>query len=220
MEKNNELIEQLTEQLRNSIVKFQYQKTNGEFRDATGTLNMDNIPEEMHPANANYKKNDDVLKYFDVDKQSWRSFRKDSLINIYYSMEAKLKNKIIDNEGNECKIYDVDYLINTELTEEDLYYIFDTASLVYSLVIGEFRFAGINDMTDYDIIKMCKENERWVYEYFWTKKQHEDYIKLVTNVYMNIYQYKKTQAKNAAEWFIFQYGLTIKDKRSTKKQKD
>ena len=84
MENNtNNLIEQLVEQLRNSVVKFKYQKANGEFRDATGTLKMDNIPEEMHPTNSDYKTNDSILKYFDMDKQSWRSFRKENIIEIY-----------------------------------------------------------------------------------------------------------------------------------------
>ena len=133
-------------------------------------------------------------------------------------MIAKLKNKIIDIEGNECKIYDLDYLINTELTEEDLYYLFDTASLIYSLVVGEFKFVGYDNISDEEIINICKTNERWVYEYYWTKKQHDEYIKKVTAIYKNLYQYKTDTAKNAAEWFVFQYGLTIKNKRYNAKK--
>ena len=87
MENNaNDLVEQLVEKLKNSVVTFTYQKVNGEFRDATGTLNMDEIPEDMHPKNTDNTSNtsnDNILKYFDVYKQSWRSFRKDNLIKIY-----------------------------------------------------------------------------------------------------------------------------------------
>lgn len=133
-------------------------------------------------------------------------------------MSVKQKTQIIDKNGNDCKIYDLDYLINIELTEEDLYYLFDTASLIYSLVIGEFRFAGYNDISDNEIINMCKANERWVYEYYWTKKEHDDYIKKVTLVYKNLYQYKTYTAKNSAEWFVFQYGLTVKDKKHKNKK--
>ena len=56
-------------------------------------------------------------------------------------MSVKQKTQIIDKNGNDCKIYDLDYLINIELTEEDLYYLFDTASLIYSLVIITFTFS-------------------------------------------------------------------------------
>lgn len=128
--------------------------------------------------------------------------------------------KIIkDTEGNKCKIYTLEYLMTEELTEEDLYYIFDTASLIYSLVIGMFRFAGNIDMDDYDLIEMCKTNERWVYEYYWTKKQHNDFINMLTKIYKNIYQYKTGTAKNAAQWFTFQYGLTVKTRREINKLK-
>ena len=114
-------------------------------------------------------------------------------------MIAKLKNKIIDIEGNECKIYDLDYLINTELTEEDLYYLFDTASLIYSLVVGEFKFVGYDNISDEEIINICKTNERWVYEYYWTKKQHDEYIKKVTaiyKIYINIKQILQKMQQN------------------------
>ena len=37
------------------------------------------------------------------------------------------------------KVFEIDYLINEDLTEEDLFYIFETPSLVHSLVIGMFE---------------------------------------------------------------------------------
>lgn len=129
-------------------------------------------------------------------------------------------SKIIkDIDGNKCKIYTLEYLMNTELTEEDLYYIFDTASLLYSLIINMFKFAGYIDKDDYTLIEMCKSNERWVYEHYWTKKQHNDFINILAKIYKNIYQYKPMTAKNAAQWFVFQYGLTIKTKREIEKLK-
>ena len=126
--------------------------------------------------------------------------------------------KIKDANDNICKIYDIEYLMNKELTEEDLYYLFDTASLIYSLVIAEFKYAEYN-INDYDIIEIAKNNERWVYEYYWTKKQHDNFIKMLTKVYHNLYQYKYDASKNAAEWFVFQYGLTVKTKSEINKIK-
>ena len=126
-----------------------------------------------------------------------------------------MSKQIKDNTGNVCKIYTLEYLMNTELTEEDLYYIFDTASFTYSIIIGMFKYAGYN-INDYDIIELCKTNERWVYEYYWTKKQHNDFINILTKIYKNVYQYKPMTAKNAAQWFVFQYGFTVKTKREQK----
>lgn len=74
-------IENLKELMRNGIVSFKYQKVNGEFREAKGTLNLDNIPEDQHPKGVG-ESNDDIVKYYDVEKESWRSFRSDSFIGI------------------------------------------------------------------------------------------------------------------------------------------
>ena len=40
----------------------------------------------------------------------------------------------------EYKIYTMKYLKEKELTENDLYYLFDTPSLNYSLVVNMFKF--------------------------------------------------------------------------------
>ena len=37
-------------------------------------------------------------------------------------------------KNKKIEIYDLDYLVNTELTEEDLYNIFETPSLNYSFI--------------------------------------------------------------------------------------
>ena len=40
------------------------------------------------------------------------------------------------------KIYSLDYLSNQELSEEDLYFLFETKSLFYSIIISMFKFNG------------------------------------------------------------------------------
>jgi hypothetical protein len=63
-------------------VTFSYRKANGEIRIATGTLNPALIPEGMKPKDSskNFGTN---LKYFDLEKESWRALTQDcSLIKI------------------------------------------------------------------------------------------------------------------------------------------
>lgn len=114
------------------------------------------------------------------------------------------KQKIID-----CKIYSIDYLIERELSEADLYNLFDKNSLLYSFVIGMFRHIG-SKMTDEEIIHMAKTQERWVYENYWSQEQKDLYRKKITKAFMNIYQYKEHIADHNAQWFLFSYGLTVK----------
>ena len=62
----------------NEYVNFTYTKKDGTERAAKGTLNMNTIPEEHKPSeSSNYKYADDVIRYFDLDKEGWRSFRWD-----------------------------------------------------------------------------------------------------------------------------------------------
>ena len=114
------------------------------------------------------------------------------------------------SKNKKYKIYNIEYLSNEDLTEEDLHYLFDTPSLLYSLVINMFRHAEEHNMSDKDIIDMCKKDEKWVYKNYWTKKQRASYLNKIIPVFRNIYQYSEVQSKQKAEWFLFQFGLSIK----------
>jgi hypothetical protein len=75
--------DQLREELQGqNPVTFSYRKNNGEIRVATGTLNPFLIPELKKPKNTD-KNVGANLKYFDLEKDAWRSLTQDcSLINI------------------------------------------------------------------------------------------------------------------------------------------
>ena len=65
--------------LDNAIVSLWYQKTDGTWRKALGTRNMEFIPEAKRPKNEPMPKptpmpNYAVIPYFDLQKQAWRSF--------------------------------------------------------------------------------------------------------------------------------------------------
>lgn len=65
--------------LSNRIVKFYFQKVNGEIREAYGTLKTELIPETKGD---DRKRNDTVQVYFDTEKSEYRCFKKANLIRI------------------------------------------------------------------------------------------------------------------------------------------
>lgn len=107
------------------------------------------------------------------------------------------------------KIYPIEYIGNHELTESELNNLLDNNSkgLFYSLVIGMFKISK-SSKRNYQIIKMIKEDKRWMYKNHWTQEQCNEYEKLLIQAYKNLYQYKDLQAISLAQWFIINYGLT------------
>lgn len=77
--KQSWLLLKLKKSMHKGIVKFFYQKLNGEIRTAWGTLKADLIPET---SGSEKKKNDSVMVYFDQEKQCYRSFKKANLLSI------------------------------------------------------------------------------------------------------------------------------------------
>lgn len=108
------------------------------------------------------------------------------------------------------KIYPVEFISNHELTESELNNLLDNngRGLFYSLVIGMFK-AIKSSKRNYQIIKMIKEDKRWMYKYRWSKEQLDNYENLIIEAYKNLYQYKDAQAISLAQWFIIRYGFPV-----------
>ena len=106
------------------------------------------------------------------------------------------------------KIYPVEFIGNHELTESELNNLLDNngRGLFYSLVIGMFKVIK-SSKRNYQIIKMIKEDKRWMYKYRWSKEQLDNYENLIIEAYKNLYQYKDAQAISLAQWFIIHYGF-------------
>ena len=71
--------------LQNSIYRFSYFKTDGPIREATGTLNLELIPEQDHPKgdmSDGFAREPapGVFTYYDLEKKAWRSFRCENFI--------------------------------------------------------------------------------------------------------------------------------------------
>lgn len=108
------------------------------------------------------------------------------------------------------KIYPIEFIGNHELTESELNNLLDNngRGLFYSLIIGMFKTIK-SSKRNYQIIKMIKEDKRWMYKYRWSKEQLDNYEKLIIEAYKNLYQYKDAQAISLAQWFIIRYGFPV-----------
>ena len=108
------------------------------------------------------------------------------------------------------KIYPIEYIGDHELTESELNNLLDNdkKGLFYSLVIGMFKVIK-SPKRNYQIVKILKDDKRWMYKYSWSKEQLDNYEKLIIAAYKNLYQYKDTQAISLTQWFIINYGFPV-----------
>lgn len=72
--------DQIIDELKTGIKKFSFTKVDGTIREANGTCNIDIISEENALPKGVIKDNDNVIRYYDVDKGGWRSFKVDNFI--------------------------------------------------------------------------------------------------------------------------------------------
>lgn len=108
------------------------------------------------------------------------------------------------------RIYPIEYLMNEELTESDLNWLFDKGSnsLLYSIIIGMFRTIG-NTKRNYQIIKMIKTDDKWYEKFSWSKEQFKKYEENIALVIKNLYQYKLEEAKVAAQNIMTKYSINV-----------
>jgi len=111
---------------------------------------------------------------------------------------------------NNINVYSYDEMNKSELSENELYDLFETPSLQYSLIIEMFK--SVNDQrTPEEIIAFCKSDENWVYKSYWKKSDKEKFLEKLIILFKNLYYYSYDKAKSCAQWWLFYYGLSIKD---------
>ena len=87
-------LQEFNEMLHNGIVNFEFVKKDGTIRQAKGTLVAEHLPAPKANSDAPARKtNENVLVYFDMEKQSFRSFVKESFLG-----EKKKKNNFFDTK--------------------------------------------------------------------------------------------------------------------------
>lgn len=75
------LIETLQFKLVNGAAHFIYRKTNGELREAWGTL-LNKVVTKNINGYGESRKHYNLQAYFDIEQQAWRSFKYENLITI------------------------------------------------------------------------------------------------------------------------------------------
>ncbi len=63
-----------------------FEKLNGEMRTMRCTLIPEFLPETFDQVGEGKEKNKDAVAVFDLDKQAWRSFRFDKLIDLSFKL--------------------------------------------------------------------------------------------------------------------------------------
>jgi hypothetical protein len=109
--------------------------------------------------------------------------------------------KMIDS-----KIFSIYYLYSQELSDDDLHQLLDTNSLIYSLIIGMFRYNN-SKLSDNQIIKLIKTQKSWPDNIYWKRNQYNEYTELVAKIYKNIYQCSYLTALSKAQFFLMKYGF-------------
>ncbi len=111
-------------------------------------------------------------------------------------------------EINGVKIYPLNYLAESTLSDEDVNNLLDTPSLKYSVIIDMFKRCKINK-SDKDIIKFIK-TENWFDKYKISKADFDELENILTIIYQNIYSYQPKAAKQCAQWFMSIYSFKVK----------
>jgi hypothetical protein len=70
-----------------SEVELYFKKQDGTERKMRCTLNVRDIPEDKLPKGSSRKVPEDSIAVFDIEKQDWRSFRYDSIIEFGWEQE-------------------------------------------------------------------------------------------------------------------------------------
>ena len=76
------MILSLKEKLRNGVAHFIFVKKNGEVREAFGTTNAA-VAAKYTNGNGISREFYKTTAYFDIEKGAWRSFRSESIVNVF-----------------------------------------------------------------------------------------------------------------------------------------
>lgn len=82
------LADELKAKLHRGKTHFWFRKDNGEEREAWGTLNFNDIPEDKQPKGTG-KTNPLTIPFYDLEKDAWRSCKANSIISIESQREDR-----------------------------------------------------------------------------------------------------------------------------------
>ena len=104
------------------------------------------------------------------------------------------------------KIYSIQDLMTKDFDDEEIDIV--SKSLIYSLIIGIFRYIKI-DISDKEIIKLSK-TDNWFEKYKWTQYQRNEFKKKLDKIFYNLYRFSPIKCSNSSNMFLMIYGLELK----------
>lgn len=119
--------------------------------------------------------------------------------------------QVIDNN---IKIFPIKYLLENEISENDIDSLLDNKckNLLYSIIIGMFRFIKSKKSNE-EIISLIHNNETWMDDYQWSKDQYYQYENILTKIIKKIYSYGDIKALSIAQWYITLFGFKLKNQK-------
>lgn len=105
----------MRKELRDNIITFKFKKRNGEIRTAHGTLHPDYLPKLRGGA----PRPEHQMVYYDLDKNSWRSFRSYSFIKIVNIKPVDSKTIVVKPHTKSSKAEDDEEVKNTKPIEKE-----------------------------------------------------------------------------------------------------
>lgn len=102
-------------------------------------------------------------------------------------------------------IYSINDLMYKDFDDEEINQV--TKSLIYSLIIGMFRFAKYENMSNEEIINIIKKDNSWVNKFKWTRYKQKTFIYKLNKIFYNLYRFNKIKCENSSIEFIMKYGL-------------
>lgn len=73
--------ENFKNELSKRLVEFEYQKKDGTIRKAKGTTKSEIIPEVAQPKGVDRNYSVENVRYYDTEKEGWRSFNKENFVS-------------------------------------------------------------------------------------------------------------------------------------------
>jgi len=104
-------------------------------------------------------------------------------------------------------IYSIDDLCQVSYDDIEIEDV--SKNLQNSLIINMFRHID-NNLSDNEILKLCKENSNWYNQFSWTSKQRNIYIQKIKEVLYNLYRFNNRKCDNSAYNWILKYGFKLK----------
>lgn len=115
-----------------------------------------------------------------------------------------MKNKYKNYKST--PIYDLEYLQNSELTDNDLNNLVNGKALNWSLIVAEFKLNG-DKRNHKQILSSCEKDDFWFDSNTWSLESQNNFRNILAKVYKNIYYYSEQRCFDMADMWLLNFGF-------------